>query len=398
MVRPESRSRHGRPAAGTVSSVSLARFGMVRGRTGVVARHLGTWEGAAANVPHSNFTGASRLRFRRSFDSCETLPNCALYHNAVAGRFQRPSGIHRVGGAVPFRPVSGPGKAQEVRAPLLDFGNEFRHTDVVKTVGLRNEDERAGRKAGTGSSAAPATVGGEGHTRAAIVQLLLEDGPITATAIGTKLGLAPAGVRRHLDALIDSGQARASRSAPWQQKGRGRPAKQYQLTAAGRGQLGHAYDDLAGAAIRQLGEIGGEQAIAEFARRRARTIVAGIEPIDAHTPESVTAKAEELAEAFTDAGFAASTRKVGAGVQICQHHCPVSHVAEEFPQLCAAELEAFRELLGTHVQRLATIANGDCACTTHVPLFVLPITDNKKRHPAAQPAAGRTNDSGRSAE
>jgi hypothetical protein len=26
------------------------------------------------------------------------------------------------------------------------------------------------------------------------------------------------------------------------------------------------------------------------------------------------------------------------------------------------------EVLGTHVQRLATIVNGDCACTTHVPL------------------------------
>ena len=56
------------------------------------------------------------------------------------------------------------------------------------------------------------------------------------------------------------------------------------------------------------------------------------------------------------------------GVQICQHHCPVSHVAEEFPQLCEAEREAFAEILGTHVQRLATIVNGDCACTTHVPV------------------------------
>ncbi|MEU4340817.1 metalloregulator ArsR/SmtB family transcription factor [Nocardia sp. NPDC023852] len=248
------------------------------------------------------------------------------------------------------------------------------------------------------------TVGAEGHTRAAIVQLLLEEGPITATAIGSKLGLAAAGVRRHLDALIDSGQARASRSAPWQQKGRGRPAKQYQLTAAGRGQLGHAYDDLAGAAIRQLGEIGGEKAITEFARKRARAIVAGIEPVGQHTPgeqnaADTEAKAEEIAEAFTEAGFAATTRKVGAGVQICQHHCPVSHVAEEFPQLCAAELEAFRELLGTHVQRLATIANGDCACTTHVPLLVLPIAEKKtSAQTAAQPAAVRTNDSGRSAE
>ncbi|WTL59971.1 transcriptional regulator [Nocardia sp. NBC_01499] len=298
---------------------------------------------------------------------------------------------------VPATAVYAGHKALELRAPLLDFGNEFRHTDVVKTVGLRSEDERAGRKAGTGSSAAPATAG-EGHTRAAIVQLLLEEGPITATAIGTTLGLAPAGVRRHLDALIDSGQARASRSAPWQQKGRGRPAKQYQLTAAGRGQLGHAYDDLAGAAIRQLGEIGGEQAIAEFARKRARTIVAGIAPVEDHTPQHTEAKAEEIADAFTEAGFAASTRKVGTGVQICQHHCPVAHVAEEFPQLCEAELEAFRDLLGTHVQRLATIANGDCACTTHVPLLVLPIAKQTSPEIAAQPAAVRTNDSGRSAE
>ncbi|MFI1459949.1 helix-turn-helix transcriptional regulator [Nocardia carnea] len=305
-----------------------------------------------------------------------------------------------------------------VRAPLLDFGNEFRHTDVVKTVGLPNVDERAGHRAGTGSVGAP-VIGGEGQTRAAIIQLLLEDGPITATAVGAALGLAPAGVRRHLDALIESGHARAGRSAPWQQKGRGRPAKQYQLTAAGRSMLGHAYDDLAGAAIRQLREIGGEDAVTAFARKRARTLVDGIDPLPAQTKgqaadpgatgddtvrSETVAKADEIATALSDAGFAASTRRVGAGVQICQHHCPVSHVAEEFPELCEAELEAFREVLGTHVQRLATIANGDCACTTHVPLTVLPDRagghqpNNASPSTVAQPAADVTNDSGRSAE
>ncbi|WP_369797473.1 helix-turn-helix transcriptional regulator [Nocardia sp. CNY236] len=266
-------------------------------------------------------------------------------------------------------------------------------------MGLRTGDERAGRVAGAGSASADAALGGGGNTRAAIVQLLLEEGPITANAIGNKLGLAPAGVRRHLEALIDSGRARASRSAPWQQKGRGRPAKQYQLTAAGRGALGHAYDDLAGAALRQLQEIGGEQAVTEFARRRARSIVAGIEPVAAHTAQQTEVKADEIAAAFTDAGFAATTRKVGVGVQICQHHCPVWHVAEEFPQLCAAELEALRELLGTHVQRLATIANGDCACTTHVPLSVRPDTRTETSpQSVARPAAVRTNDSGRGVE
>ncbi|WTL36464.1 transcriptional regulator [Nocardia sp. NBC_01503] len=241
---------------------------------------------------------------------------------------------------------------------------------------------------------------GEGHTREAVIKLLLEEGPITATAIGKRLGLSPAGVRRHLDALIESGEARAARSAAWQQKGRGRPAKQYQLTATGRGRLGHAYDDLAGAAMRQLREIGGDKAIVEFARKRVGAIVAGIGQLERHTPESTIDKADEIADAFSEAGFAASTRKVGAGVQICQHHCPVSHVAEEFPELCAAELEAFKQILGTHVQRLATIANGDCACTTHVPLTltVPPKTNTAETTPVAQPATTSTHDSGRSAE
>ena len=55
-----------------------------------------------------------------------------------------------------------------------------------------------------------------------------------------------------------------------------------------------------------------------------------------------------------------------AGEQLCQHHCPVAHVAAEYPQLCEAETEAFGRLLGTPVQRLATIAHGDGVCTTHI--------------------------------
>ncbi|EME17699.1 hypothetical protein G419_18499 [Rhodococcus triatomae BKS 15-14] len=200
------------------------------------------------------------------------------------------------------------------------------------------------------------------------MKLLLEQGPITATEIGTQLGLSAAGVRRHLDVLIDAGEARATRAAAWQQKGRGRPAKQFQLTATGRSRLGHSYDDLAGAAMRQLREIGGEAAITEFARRRVQTIVADIDPATGHDVDEVEQTADAIADAFTTAGFAATTRPVGNGVQICQHHCPVAHVASEFPELCEAETQAFAELLGTHVQRLATIVNGDCACTTHVPL------------------------------
>ena len=79
---------------------------------------------------------------------------------------------------------------------------------------------------------------------------------------------------------------------------------------------------------------------------------------------------QALAEALSADGYAASARATrpwpAGGEQLCQHHCPVAHVAAEFPQLCEAETEAFGRLLGTPVQRLATIAHGDGICTTHV--------------------------------
>lgn len=253
-----------------------------------------------------------------------------------------------------------------IRVPLLDSSSELRHTCVVK---IRPEVKRA----------PDAAHAGDGHTRSAIIKLLLEAGPITAGSIGDQLGLSAAGVRRHLDALIDAGDAEANAASSWQQEGRGRPAKRYRLTAAGRAKLEHTYDDLAAAAMRQLREIGGEEAVRTFARRRIDAILADVaaagdsDSVSADPNGEVEEAADRIAEALSNAGYATTTTRVGGsikGVQICQHHCPVSHVAEEFPELCEAEQDAMAELLGTHVQRLATIVNGDCACTTHVPLVL----------------------------
>ena len=87
---------------------------------------------------------------------------------------------------------------------------------------------------------------------------------------------------------------------------------------------------------------------------------------------------EALAEALTQDGYAASVRKAPVGDQLCQQHCPVAHVAHEFPQLCEAETEVFGRLLGRHVQRLATIAHGDGVCTTCIPTSATSISLTKR--------------------
>jgi predicted ArsR family transcriptional regulator len=140
----------------------------------------------------------------------------------------------------------------------------------------------------------------------------------------------------------------------------------FAITEVGRDSFDQAYDDLAASALRFVAEQGGREAVTAFARQRVAELEARYRPVVDGVPAEH--RTEALAEALSGDGYAATARPATtAGEQLCQHHCPVAHVAEKFPELCEAETEVFARLLGTHVQRLATIAHGDGVCTTYVP-------------------------------
>jgi predicted ArsR family transcriptional regulator len=207
---------------------------------------------------------------------------------------------------------------------------------------------------------------GDDRTRDAVARLILERGPQSAAALADRLGVSPAAVRRHLDALVADGLLTERDPRPSPNRGRGRPARVYALTDSGRAAFPHAYDDLATTALRYLRETGGEQAVTAFAEHRADTLAAELRE-RVESSASVATRVDALADGLTASGYASTTESAAAGIQICQHHCPVAHVAAEFPELCEAETRVFEQVLGTYVQRLATIAHGDGVCTTHVP-------------------------------
>ncbi len=206
------------------------------------------------------------------------------------------------------------------------------------------------------------TTGVVSGTRERVRDLLLELGPSTAAVLGERLALTPAAIRKHLDALLADGTV--STHAPRRRAvTRGRPARLYALTDAGHAAGPSAYDDLAAGALRFLAEVGGADAVERFAQARVAELEERYAPVVAGAHDKPAA----LAAALTADGYAASTSDQGLGVQLCQHHCPVQHVAQEFPQLCEAETAALGRLLAVHVQRLATIAHGDGVCTTFIP-------------------------------
>ncbi len=228
----------------------------------------------------------------------------------------------------------------------MESASELRHNSVVKLNGgptLKATDDP--------------------RTRDAVARSILENGPSTAAALGERLGLTPAGIRRHLDLLTADGILEARDPLISSTRGRGRPSKVFVMTDSGREKFEHSYDDLAVAALKFMSAQSGEHLVTAFAQSRADDIERKATAVIAKSSQ----KLDALATFLTEQGYAASVGPRGAGVELCQHHCPIAHVASEFPQLCEAETEAFSKLLGTHVQRLATIAHGDGVCTTYIP-------------------------------
>jgi predicted ArsR family transcriptional regulator len=207
------------------------------------------------------------------------------------------------------------------------------------------------------------------RTRERVWRAVLEQGPVSATHLAGRLGLTPAAVRRHLDALSGDDLVTVWEAAPGR-RGRGRPARRYVATDAGHALASTEYDDLATSALRYLRATAGEAAVRAFAEQRVGELERRYRPVLEAAGDDPALRTQALAGALTTDGYAATVRGGGPpsrGVQLCQGHCPVQHVAREFPQLCEAETDVFSRLLGVHVQRLATLAHGDHVCTTHVP-------------------------------
>jgi predicted ArsR family transcriptional regulator len=233
----------------------------------------------------------------------------------------------------------------------LEPAGELRNNGVVKTTDI---------------TAAPRLDAVDRRTRDRVVQSLLEHGPSTVAELGERLGLTTAGIRRHLDAAVCDGTIVAEEQRRIAGRGRGRPAKRFALSDAGHEAGPTAYDAVAVDALRFLRETAGDDAVESFARRRMAEWEARYAEQIASLP--LDERPAALAQALADDGYASTVHDTTLGVQVCQHHCPVQHVAEEFPVLCEVETEAIGRLVGRHVQRLATIARGDGVCTTHIPL------------------------------
>ena len=246
----------------------------------------------------------------------------------------------------------------------------------------------------------------ENSTRGKVLQVVVEQGPISAAAAAQSVGLTAAAVRRHLDAMTEEGLVEVHDAGP-RKRTAGRPSRRYVISTAGQETLGDDYLTLARQALNLLsshavehsGSPDGQGASA--ARLLAQQYFGAMEARYQNQLDHVTdldERTQRLAELFHDDHFAGFTRLVGRkspllamqSTQLCQGHCPIREIAQAHPVFCEEETEMIARLLEVDVRRLSTQAAGAHVCTTHVPVGREKLVAEQKARKQATSAAGRT--------
>ncbi len=200
---------------------------------------------------------------------------------------------------------------------------------------------------------------GRGGTRERILVLLRRHGRLSAPQLADLLELTPVGVRRHLTLLERDGLVTARVEKPK----RGRPAAVYRLTDAGLETFPRHYDEVASEALAFLKRQDASVLSQFLAWRNERLAASYVKRVDGAT---LAERARALADVLSEQGYMAEVESTPGGLRLCQHNCTVEHLATELPDLCASEAELFERLLGTPVEREATIVQGGVRCVTRV--------------------------------
>lgn len=198
-------------------------------------------------------------------------------------------------------------------------------------------------------------------------QLLLElkrAQPLTAKELGDHFAVSANAVRRHLKELESEGLVAYDR----EQRGQGAPTFVYRLTQDGEKLFPRRYDEALTDVLRFVAQTNGRDEVrrifAERFRSHAQDLNARL--ADADLEERVGAVVELLSRQ----GFMAEWSRDEGTVRIAEHNCAVHAAATHFPEICAAEADFLRQVLGADVQREEYIPDGCNSCR-----YAVTVTD-----------------------
>src|ERR1019366_5355914 len=145
------------------------------------------------------------------------------------------------------------------------------------------------------------TLAGFSGLRADLLVALRKEQPLTATELGTRFGLTPNALRRHLKTLQDAGLVRFESVA----RGVGGPGYEYSLTEQGEQLFPRAYASPLADALEIVRAEQGSEGVIQIFRRRWEAVAQEAAPALANL--SFTERARALAAMLTANGYMAES-------------------------------------------------------------------------------------------
>lgn len=179
-------------------------------------------------------------------------------------------------------------------------------------------------------------------TREQIIGLLKRKKEMTVSSIACKLDITEMAVRRHLNTLERDDVVHTT----LQRQAMGRPTNMYRLSPCGQEMFPRTYDKLAIDILKMIQEKDGMMKVKEIVEGRKEMMRTKHEK--RMFMKSFENRIYELEKIQNENGYMVEVERLGDGTYIFkEYNCPVAEVAREFPIICEAELELFKELLET---------------------------------------------------
>lgn len=196
------------------------------------------------------------------------------------------------------------------------------------------------------------------RTKTKLLELVKRCGPMTAQDIACKLEISIPAARRHLGDLQEQALIEARTERP---SGRGRPQHVFALTERGEAAFPKTYSTLCLEVLKQVEVLFGEGAALRVLEARNSDLAQQFTDLmPAHLP--LEARLELMATLLCELGFDAVIESDGEALYLVQRNCPNLTVARQHRELCSAELNMYRAVLGTELRRELTIACGHGTC------------------------------------
>ena len=198
-------------------------------------------------------------------------------------------------------------------------------------------------------------------TRWMVLELIRTQGHATIASLSEALEVSPITVRHHLSTLQSEGLV----AVTVERKHVGRPKHIYTLTEAAQRYFPNQYHVLAERLLDTLKSTLPPEQVGVI----IDGVAAGVAARHGMMQPSGTLdeRLHRLVEVLGEEGFMAEVQRVDGSIVLTELNCPYLYVGQRHPEVCRIDQTLIRQMLGTQVEQMSCVLNGDSACVFQIP-------------------------------